>query len=49
MSAPWGKEGISNNADKSGQGEGGGSAVKVRLSSSPCVKIENEEANKKWV
>ena len=27
MSAPWGREGASNNADKSGQGEGGGLAV----------------------
>ena len=26
MSAPWGREGISNNVDKSGQGEGGGLA-----------------------
>ena len=27
MSTPWGKEEICNNADKSGQGEGGGVAV----------------------
>ena len=28
MSAPWGREGVSNNADKSGQGrEGGGLSV----------------------
>ena len=27
MSAPWRRQGVSNNADKSGQGEGGGLAV----------------------
>ena len=27
MSAPWGREGASNNAEKSRQGEGGGLAV----------------------
>ena len=27
MSAPWGREGVSNSVNKSGQGEGGGIAV----------------------
>ena len=27
MSAPWGREGASSNVEKSGQGNGGGSAV----------------------
>ena len=27
MSAPWGREGITNNTDKSGQGKGGELAV----------------------
>ena len=27
FSTPWGREGVSNNADKSGQGDGGDVAV----------------------
>ena len=27
MCTPWGREGVSNNAEKSGQGEGGGLVV----------------------
>ena len=49
MSAPWAKEGASNNEDKNGQGERGASFsvwslggrrghLKVILSSASCVK-----------
>ena len=41
MCTPWGREGVSNNAEKSGQGEGGGLVVSGHtFQRSSCTREE---------
>ena len=42
MSAPWGREGVNNNAGEGGQGEGGGLVVSAHpLQCSLCKREED--------
>ena len=42
MSAPWGRDGVSNNVGKSGQGDGGGLAVSGHpVQCGQCMREEN--------